>query len=230
MNQSKRYSDDDLKRVLKKVTEWADESDTSSEGPAEYSLADLQSIAVEVGLDPALVEQAVRHLALKPSASREEGGVVHRQLEVILPAPMTEDQAAHVLGMTRATMKQYGIGEASPAGLAWRSEQGDITLSVSSDGARSRIQVAVDRSRTLVLSGLLGSLSGVLVALAGTVGEELTLGALVVSALVGLGVTSGTALAAIRLTRRRVGKLLAIIGRTMADTEPASPNSGGTLR
>ena len=90
---------------------------------------------------------------------------------------------------------------------------GAVVVTAHNEEGGSRVQVSLNRSSVLGLSGLLGLLSGVFVADV----EPFTLGVFALSLAVGLGVTLGPWPVTHKRTRRRVDALMHTITRTMTE-------------
>ena len=109
----KTYSEDDFAIILAKAAELSPESSSRDSEPGSLSLAEMESIAKEVGLDPELIERAAH---LVPGVTRPTlrarifGGPLSSRVDLLIPAPLTEDGAQQLLSLVRATLLTRGQG------------------------------------------------------------------------------------------------------------------------
>ena len=121
---NKTYSDQEFALILSKASELARSSDSAGHPSAGFSLEEMKAVAVEVGLDPVLVERAARLMPVSAGESRLErvlGGPLKYRLDAHFATKLTEERAAHLLSAVRAAVEQQGEGEASSSGMSWNS-------------------------------------------------------------------------------------------------------------
>ena len=147
--------------ILAKAAELSPESSSHDTPPRSLSLAEMKSIASEVGLDPELIERAAH---LVPAVRRPTllgrlfGGPLSSSVELLLPVQLTQERAQQLLSLVRATLLTHGEGEATSAGMSFTSfESGQkVFISAYMEGASTRIRIVVsNRSRpvtTIVLA------------------------------------------------------------------------------
>jgi hypothetical protein len=152
----KAYSEDDFAIILAKAAELSPESSSQDSEPGSLSLAEMKSIAREVGLDPELIERAAHILpgVTRPTLmGRLFGGPLSSHVELLIPVQLTQEGAQRLLSLVRATLLTHGQGEATSTGMSFSSFEGwqKVFISAHLDGASTRIRVVVDnRSRLLV--------------------------------------------------------------------------------
>lgn len=152
----KRYSEDDFAIILAKAAELSPESSSHDTPPRSLSLAEMKSIASEVGLDPELVERAAH---LVPAVRRPTllgrlfGGPLSSSVEFLIPVRLTQEAAQQLLALTRATLLTRGEGEATSTGMSFSSFEGwqKVFISAHLDGDSTRIRVVVDNRSRLVM-------------------------------------------------------------------------------
>jgi hypothetical protein len=127
---------------------------------------------------------------------------------------LTQENTTHLLSVIRATTKEDGVGEATPSGLAWRAGMGGVSVTIHNEGGGSRAQVSVGRSSALALAGLLGVISGSIMA---GVPETLTLGVFIGSVAGGVGTALGVGAALTRSAKKSVARVMDTISHTMAE-------------
>ena len=217
----KTYSDEEFALILRKASELARSPDSSAgarSGADGLSLADMKEIAAEAGLDPALVERAVRHLDEHRAATgleRIAGAPVTVRLGAEFDTPLTLERAEGLLALVRATAEQQGEGSATGSGVSWHTvgEGTQLLVTIHEANGRTQLRVVADRTGALAITGvlsLLGSLGvGVAVLLAGE------LSGIQVHPLVGVGVIGGAA-GGVLATARAIWKSTAVQVRARA--------------
>jgi hypothetical protein len=172
----KRYSEDDFAIILAKAAELSPESSSHDTPPRSLSLAEMKSIASEVGLDPELIERAAH---LVPAVRRPTflgrliGGPLSSSVELLIPVQLTQQGAQQLLSLARATLLTRGEGEATSSGMSFSSFEGwqKVFISAHLDGGSTRIRVVVDNRSRLLMPIVLTPLGTLLViALAVAVG------------------------------------------------------------
>jgi len=171
----RKYSDREFALILAKASELARSSGGADAMPSDFSLADMKKMAAEVGLDPTLIERAVRLTLLDPAGSRLErivGGRATYRLRGHVGTQLTEAKAAQMLNAVKAAAEQHGEGESSSAGVSWHTvgKRSPILVSAHTDGAGTDIRVTHDRRAGMVATATvstLGSLAAGLIVLVG---------------------------------------------------------------
>ncbi|MEP6764071.1 MAG: hypothetical protein ABJB66_07160 [Gemmatimonadaceae bacterium] len=153
------YSDEEFALILRKATELASKAELPVNSSAGLTLAEMKSAAVQVGLDPALVERAARMLVTKAAASpleRLTGGPLHHNQEVRFPVKLDENSAARLLSAVRVRAALAGhqdVGHSSAMGMTWHDGGAMEALGVAArpeeDG--TVVSVSVDRRGTLLM-------------------------------------------------------------------------------
>ena len=164
----KGYSEDDFALILAKAAELSPESSSNDTLPRSLSLAEMKSIAIEVGLDPELIERAAH---LVPAVRRPTllgrlfGGPLSSSVELLIPVQLTQEGAQQLLSLARATLLTRGEGEATSTGMSFSSFEGwqKVFISAHLDGASTRIRVVVDNRRRLLMPIVLTPLGILLV-------------------------------------------------------------------
>lgn len=162
METPRRYSDDEFARIVRRATELAVTSDPHAAASDGLTLAEMQSAAAQVGLDPALIARAA-HLEVARSTpsmlERVVGGPVRHHHEEHVPLVLDEEQASHLLSAVRISASPFvssNPGHASALGIRWDSSgEGDILhVTARSDADGTTLAVVIDRRGTMVLTAL----------------------------------------------------------------------------
>lgn len=137
--------------ILQKATELAGRSDVAADHAADLSLEDIKAIGAEVGIDPALIEQAARIVPRRRAESAFErliGGPLRHRVDAHFPIALTQESATHLLSAVRAETAKEGKGQADASGMSWHSEPGARRVSVTahSDRDGTEVRVGVDRT------------------------------------------------------------------------------------
>lgn len=142
--ESRVYSDREVALVLKRASEL--EEQRSSEGAgAGLTLAQLEEIAREAGLDPDLVAEAALELdSRRPERTRSLLGPppVHRAVETVSGHP-TEDKLRELIEVVDRQVPEDGIVTEALGTVRWtgRGKLLSTQVSVGPTGDRTRIQV-----------------------------------------------------------------------------------------
>ena len=200
----------------------------------------MKAIAVEVGLDPTLIERAAR---LMPAGSRLDrllGGPVRHRLDAHFATKLTEERTAHLLSVVRAAVEMQGEGEANASGMAWNSvavgSWSQTFVTAHGEGEGTRVRVTVDRRGGLVGTGFVSlagglSVAGLIVGIGVALGvPEVAIG----QGVIGGGVAGGLALgravwtSTARGIRKKADALMETISRSLAENGGESASSEET--
>ena len=246
----RRYSDEEFALILRKATELQARGPSAGRsGPPALSggmsLEEIQAIAREVGIDPALVAQAAGTVA-GPGGPAEGFLTTRYVLSDSAPGGLSEEDRVRVLQAIRDAAGQHGVSEMG-AGVEWSTTEGEasqIQVSVYPLDDRREVRVSVDRNTAAVLTHVLPTLGGGFAALiTGAVLEPASAwvgAALVAGGLTG-GFTAGRALwtTTARRVRERAQRILgaasgalrtspgpSIVEPTPAALPPDAPDDG----
>lgn len=248
---SRRYSDEEVRRLLQRAAELESE-DASLPAPLEGpTLADLEVIAAEAGLDPVLLRQAARELDERGDRSVADGS----RYASLLGAPLTFELERVVEGEApEAVLERLlpaiqraadGMGQPAVVGrtLTWQSTDSQksrvLQVAVSVGHGETRILIE-ERYRSLaaeLFGGILGGVGGGVglgVGLGvgiGALGSALFATLFPLAAFGGAYAIArtafrGTVRGRIRTLTRLVQEMLAILEDGLED-EPARLESGG---
>lgn len=164
-----RYTDDEVPLILRRAGELGGETGPSrSEG---LSLAEIQQVAREVGIDPATVARAAANL---PTRERDRlaailGGPMHYFLDVTLPRRASDADLGRIVQSIRRAAGRQGRATRVLDSVDWRTSgeregsQLFVTVTTGEDG--TTIEVTGDRQSTAVLVYLIPGVAGMIVSL-----------------------------------------------------------------
>lgn len=161
-----RYDDKQVGLILKRATELATVSSPDSSPSDGLSLAELEQIAIEAGIDPALIRRAAQEVdgAEDPG---EYGWVmgapmtirVHRVVDREVPDDFFDDVLAeiHLAGVG------HGTGSLVGRTFSWKGMGGGQTpdsLQITISSRDGRTELHAEQKRTQAVGGLLGGMVG----------------------------------------------------------------------
>ena len=165
----RRYTDDEVALILRTAAELGTETEPSrSQG---LSLAEIQQIAREVGIDPATVERAAAALpTCKPDRlAAILGGPLHYRLEATMAGRASDADLGRILQSVRRAARRQGQATQFLDSVEWRTSgeregsQLFVTVATGDDG--TTIEVTGDRQSTAVLLYLVPGVAGMIVSL-----------------------------------------------------------------
>ncbi|HSM06224.1 MAG TPA: hypothetical protein VK858_16510 [Longimicrobiales bacterium] len=237
----RRYSDEEFGLILRKATELQALGAVSrGSGPPApgggMSLEEIQAIAREVGIDPALVAQAAG-LVAGPGGPAEGFLTLRYALADSVPGALSEEDKVRVLQAIREAAGQHGVSELAGSGVEWSTPEGEgsqIQVSVYPLDDRREVRVSVDRGTAAVLSHLLPTLGGAFAAMiTASVLEPASawVGAALVAGGMGGGFTLGRALWTTtgRRVRERAQRILGAAGGALRRPGPTPTSAAPTL-
>lgn len=159
----KRYSDKEVSALIKRATELQEEESAPRRGTSEagMTLAELQEIAAEAGIDPKLIQRAAAQVDLPKSLTIGEklaGGPLLISVERIVPGELSEEALSRIVPEIQRVATGHGNASMVGRTLTWSSEtsqrQRTFQVTVSAKDGETLIR-AEER-----LHGLAGSLFG----------------------------------------------------------------------
>ena len=162
----RRYTDDEVALILRRAAELGGETGPSrSEG---LSLAEIQQVAREVGIDPATVARAAAAL---PTRKRDRltaifGGPLHYRLEATMPRRASDADLGRILQSIRRAAGRQGRATQVLDSVEWRTSgeregsQLFVTVTTGDDG--TTVEVTGDRQSTAVLLYLVPGVAGMI--------------------------------------------------------------------
>ena len=183
MSDERRLSESEVDAVLRRAAD-----DTASGG---LTVAQVRSIAEDVGLSPEAVQRALAASAgglLRPATVQRQFGVpVAVAKEVTLPGALSESSWAVFVSACRSTFSARGQERVEGGVRVWRNGHLRIALEPTPDGPRLRFSTRrIVAPQSLTLGGL-GALMSATMLAAGASGRPALMAAAVVPALMSVG-------------------------------------------
>jgi hypothetical protein len=209
------YTREEFARILERAEVLERRADVALGSEPGFSLTQMRKIAAEAGIDPDAVERAA-HL-LPPTApgrptEHTTGGLLRQRIQASFPVALTAEGSAKLLAVIRASSGHPGSGEVTVTGLSWWANQGDMHVEVHANRDSTLVEVSVDRSRKLILPVLLGTVTTWIVA---SLLEVASLGVILASVALGLGVAGVIFRRLIKNGKKRTEALMSSIARAM---------------
>ncbi len=165
----RRYTDEEVALILRRAAELGGETGPSrSEG---LSLAEIQQVAREVGIDPATVARAAAAL---PTRKRDRltailGGPLHYRLEATMPRRASDADLGRILQSIRRAAGRQGRATQVLDSVEWRTsgerEGSQLFVTVTTGDYGTTVEVTGDRQSTAALLYLVPGVAGMIVSL-----------------------------------------------------------------
>ena len=165
----RRYTDDEVALILRRAAEFGGETGPPrSEG---LSLAEIQQVAREVGIDPATVARAASALSARKRDRLTAiiGGPMRYRLEATVPGKAADANLGRILQSIRHAAGRQGRATQVLDSVEWRTSseregsQLFVTVTTGDDG--TTIEVTGDRQSTAALLYLVPGVAGMIVSL-----------------------------------------------------------------
>lgn len=146
----RRYNENELAEILRAAAEAQSKAPGTSEESSGYSLAEIERLAAEVGIDPAHVGQAAQGLTQRPLKSkgmRLFGGpdrhVIERTIEGTLDDIGWEDAVSELRSIFEGTgtTSEVGTGREWSGGTDFRA----VHVSATTRNGKTKLVVTVNR-------------------------------------------------------------------------------------
>jgi hypothetical protein len=196
MMSERRYSDDEVALILRKATEAGAPSGGSRDRDG-VTLEELKEIGGEVGIEPAAIDAAARHVAMV--RIQEKGGLLGASLtpgyEVTVPGRTSPEKLRDAVAVIRRAMGRQGIVHAEFEGLEWQARDmlggRYVSLQPGADGTHVRVfgNFRDGAFLTAVLAGVPGG--AVASAIVGSALKALGLGVPLGWAVLPVGIAAG---------------------------------------
>lgn len=158
------YGDKEIGRILKRATELQHREPSAP--AAGVTLADLEEIAAEAGIDPVFLRRAALEVDSTVGDSNFWTRVVGDDLtivrEITLSGELTEDGFERIVGTIQANSREHGQPSLMGRTLTWRAETPSKTRTMqivvtSRDGGT---HIRFEENLMQIASGLFGGLGG----------------------------------------------------------------------
>lgn len=157
------YRDEEIGRILKRATELQHREPKGD--PTGITLAELEEIAAEAGIDPGHLRRAAMELETSPSDptlwSRLAGDELDLVREITLPGELDQAGFERLVTAIQAASREHGQPSLLGRTLTWRAESSSKTrttqIVVSSRDGETTIRVEEDL--TQMASGIFGGVT-----------------------------------------------------------------------
>jgi hypothetical protein len=236
----RRYSEKEVGLILRRATEFQ-RSEPSAADPTGLTLAELQEVASEVGIDPAYLRRAAAELETgSGSWERLLGAPTAFVLERTIPGEFPASRFEELVPLMQVAT--VGQGTASSVGktLTWSSRSDTNTSSqqvlVASRGGETliRIEERLAGFAGGLFGGLMGGGGGVGIGVGGALGTALGSAALMIAfpvAIIGVSYGAARGFFAAHVHKRRarmqdlMDQLVEQVGRDVAERSLSPPPS-----
>jgi hypothetical protein len=192
---NRRFNDEEVALIIKRAAELQQTEQIADEPASALTLAEVEQIAKEAGIDPALIRRAAQTLDRPGEANRPSpwaGAPTRLVFERVVDGEISPDEHENLIDIIRRTMGDNGIPSVFGRTLAWTSgAQGSrrqshgrqVDVSVVSRGGVTTIRIEEE------LRNIAGALFGGLVGGGGGGSTGITIG-------IGMGMLNSPAMAA----------------------------------
>ena len=171
--QERRYSDDELRRILEDATRSELQPKEVARQQEGLTLDQIREIAQEVGIDPQAVDRAAAGLLVSESidavpSSRVFSRVLHE--ETIIPRPLTDSEMRLVAMQAERVLGRRGSLYSHGDLVEWRDGRNRLYVGIVRGEQRTRVRVIADQtSEVFPGSAAIGGLGMIMVpSVAGT--------------------------------------------------------------
>jgi hypothetical protein len=164
----RRYSEEEVGLILRRATE-IQRAEPAAPDPAGLTLAELEEIAGEAGIDPALLRRAANELhSLRPATagSRLAGAPLAIELERVVDGELPPERLEDLVPTIVAATPGRGTASAVGRSLTWSSQEGSnlterqVLVSVQDGRTLIRVEEAYGGLAAGWFGGLMGGLGG----------------------------------------------------------------------
>lgn len=157
------YGDEEIGRILKRATELQHREPTTR--PAGITLAELEEIAAEAGIDPTHLRRAAMELETRPDDpclwSRLAGDELDLVREITLPGELDQAGFERLVTAIQAASREHGQPSLLGRTLTWRADSSSKTrttqiVASSRDGETT---IRIEENLTQMASGLFGGMT-----------------------------------------------------------------------
>lgn len=222
----RRYSDEEAARIFERAASAEAQRPRAPTGQG-LTLADLQQIGVEAGIEPALVAQVAHELEHRPAAIARRFlglpiGVAHT---VDLGRALSDDEWHALVGQLRETFQATGLVREDGPFRQWSNGNLKVMVEPSGAGHRVRFQTYNGGARQMMTAGAASvGMAGALFLtsmLVPAVSQGFSAG-VALSAALGAGFIGAGALRLPAWARRRQEQMAALGARLLGRGSPAA--------
>jgi hypothetical protein len=155
-DENRKYSDEQLALILRRASDLQAQRDHE-----RHSLADIQEIARQVGVDPALVVHVAAGLPAREPMQPLPGSSLVHTVETVLPQRVSPAQMGRLVDAVRRASGAQGTSRQVFDSVEWRwgseNELVDLRVTITPTAERTNVRVQHDASGAGVLSGIVAT-------------------------------------------------------------------------
>lgn len=190
-----RFSDEQMTLILRRAAEMEAHADQPSR--SGLSLAEIQDIAVAVGISRRDVAMAAADLVTQPQKNRLLGGPTRFRCARTISGQLSEEQVGELLDVVRAALGLQGEVKSATGEIEWRARtsSGVTIVNIAPRGEQTRISILAAREDGAAATVLTGGAIGLAAAIAVGIGASSLMhasGVIVVASGVAVGVPTFT--------------------------------------
>ncbi|MGH7461181.1 MAG: hypothetical protein ACREMA_09150 [Longimicrobiales bacterium] len=150
----RRYSDEELRRILAEATRLEQQSDRIASSQQGLTLGEIREIAHEVGIDPADVDRAAANLVAsessEPAAAPRIGFTRVLHEEMVIARPLTDREIQLIGSQLQRVLGHRGTLNYSPEWVEWRDHKQRLYIAIVRGRDKTRGRVIADQSGELI--------------------------------------------------------------------------------
>jgi hypothetical protein len=162
---TRRFDEKEFALILRRAAQ-LQQSDAAGPRGSGLSLAEIESIAAEAGIDPAYVRQAVVAVSSDTATigRRLMGAPARFQDQRQLPAPLDREALAAALDVARDEFGRHGATREVLDGVEWtaRDDYGNAWIAIRARGGPPRVVAGADRTNAAWVLGTLLPIGGLI--------------------------------------------------------------------
>ncbi len=167
-DEPRRYSDEETALILRRAAE-LQEPGGNSRPAAGFTLAEIQQIAAEAGIDPACVTEATALISVQEPDrwARIVGAPTRFRYERTVSGELPDPAWAALVQEIRQAMRKPGQVSHLPGALEWvdEGENGDLVrVGVTSGAGKTRVELRAQRANEASMFLILSPTAGVVLA------------------------------------------------------------------
>lgn len=157
----RKYTDEQMALILRRAGDLQAQRDDG-----RHSLAEIQEIARQVGLDPALVAHVAAGLPRKPAVLPASSSSLVQTVETVLPSRVSPEQMGRLVDAVRRASGGQGTSRQVFDSVEWRlgseRELVDLRVTITPTADRTNVRVQHDATGAGFLSVFLPGMTSVI--------------------------------------------------------------------
>jgi hypothetical protein len=165
---SRRFNDKEVARIIKRASELQEE-EAPTDSTTGLSLAELEQVAKEAGLDPALVRRAAADLDTRVTDQQPSmlvGAPTTLRLERTIDGEVPADEYEAIVAEIQRTLDAVGTGATLGRSLSWtlspasrRRSARSVQVTITPRGGRTTIRI--EEHMGALAGGIFGGAAGI---------------------------------------------------------------------